>query len=291
MDSMFAYPGLALLLLGPIVQAAHRRGILFLVPWVAFALPALCCGLTVLVLNKLHFGNFLATGYADQTEGVSFSSPLLAGLYGLLCSPGKGLFFFSPALVLSFWGWRPLAERLGAQRGWLLGAFGAAILVPLCLHAMWINWAGGWCWGPRHIFMIHAFFAVPIAAWCAAARPSVRRVICSVALVVGAGVQLLGSSQDFIYFHNAFFRAPGQREMFFVTYDSADRAFWDQYYQLNFRFDPTQPVRAVPLYPPAPIQDSIYIPQRSVWTGYPRMWRWGVHDNYWLHLLAGAEKP
>src|SRR5205085_2601530 len=100
------------------------------------------------------------------------------------------LFFFSPALALSFFGWRSLISRSGINaRAWIIAALSAAILVPLCAHAMWINWAGGWCWGPRHIFMIHALLAVPIAAWCATAHASFVRVACSVMLAVGAAVQ------------------------------------------------------------------------------------------------------
>ena len=42
--------------------------------------------------------------YSDQTEGIQFSTPVLAGLYGFLMSVGKGMFFFSPPLFLAFWG-------------------------------------------------------------------------------------------------------------------------------------------------------------------------------------------
>jgi hypothetical protein len=39
-------------------------------------------------------------------------------------------------------------------------------------------------------------------------------------------------------------------------------------------------------YLPAPINDSVYIPQNSQWRAYPAMARMGLHDFFWLHLLT-----
>ncbi len=288
-DSLFAYPGLALLLLGPIVKACRSGGRPVWPAWVAFGVPVAAAGVFLLALNTVLFGGPFASGYSDQPEGVRFSTPIMAGLFGFLFSVGKGMFFFSPALALSFLGWRPLGLLGREHVKGLLWALALTIAVPLLIHAKWQNWAGGWCWGPRHIFLIHPFLAVPIAAWLARPWGRATRITLAVSFVVGVAIQLLGSSQDFIRFHNRFFRAPGSMEAFHIRYDDADQAFWSQYYSNSFRREPAPdaPFNPLPiLIPPAPIQDSLYVPQRSVWTGYPRMLKDGEIDNFWIRFLA-----
>ena len=76
-----------------------------------------------------------------------------------------------------------------------------------------------------------------------------------------------------------------------VVYDDLDRAFWGNYYQLYFRRQAGQPPQPVPLYPPRPIQDSIYIPQVSVWSGYPQMLNEGYLDNFWIRLIGERRAP
>lgn len=286
-DSVLAYPGLGLIIALPVAVQARKLGREPLAAWVAFAVPAILMGCVQLLLNKLRFGGLLASGYSDQPEGIAFTTPILAGLYGLLFTAGKGMFFFSPGLVLSFWGWGPLARLTQPRSRWIVWGIALAIVVPLAIHAKWQNWAGGWCWGPRHIFLIHPFFAPAIAAFLRVAWGPVTRIFALVTLLVAMGVQLMGSSVDFIQFHQRFFRSPGDPTAFFVQYDPADMAYWSRYYQLFYKAPGEAAPRQIPLYPPSPIQHSIYIPQKSVWTGYPVMIREGDVDLFWLRLLAG----
>lgn len=285
-DSVLAYPALALLLCGPIVAAARRQGRSFIAAWAAFGIPALVCGAVLLGLNWMHFGGAGESAYKDQPEGIAFTTPLAAGLYGFLFSAGKGLFFFSPGLILSFWGWRHLARRGAERHPALIWAVALAIIIPLAVHAKWQNWPGGWCWGPRHVFIIHPFLALPVAAWCAAASGAAGRVIATGFLLTGMAVQLMGASQDFILYHQRFFRTPGAA--FLVQFDDFDRRYWEQYYQLLFRMEPDQQPHPVSLCTPRPVQDSLYIPQASVWEGYPRLLREGQLDNFWVRLYQAT---
>ncbi|MEN6624737.1 MAG: phospholipid carrier-dependent glycosyltransferase [Candidatus Sumerlaeia bacterium] len=286
-DSVLAYPGLAVMMLLPIVSVARRRGGSFLAAWIAFAIPVILAGALQLFLNRLHFGNALATGYSDQQEGVKFSTPIIAGLYGYLFSAGKGLFFFSPALILSFFGWKALARRWAGLSRALVWALALMILCPLAIQSTWQNWAGGWCWGPRHVFQIHCFFAVPIAAYLAANWTRNARMAIMLMLAVGAAVQLLGASVNFNRFYQQFFRSPGDPNAYFIMYDGFDQAYWGQYYQLLWRTTPADPLNPIALYPPAPIQQSLYIPYQTMWAGYPVLIRQGQIDNFWLRAATG----
>lgn len=292
MDSAFMYPGLGLMLLATIAGLwKTRRFSKALAAILIFCLPALFAGGVILFLNWLQFGGVLETGYKDQTEGIRFLTPLLQGLYGFLFSAGKGLFFFSPALVLSFFGWRHLNALLHdrfarpASILWITG-LALLILLPLLVHAKWQNWPGGWCWGPRHIFQIHAFLAIPIAAWLARAWGPFARVACLAMLILGAAVQLFGASQDFIQFYQFFYRSPGNPDAFYVTYDPHDRLYWQQFYELRFKPAPGAEPLPVGLFPPAPVHHSIYYPQHTQWHGYIWMLRNGRFDNFWYRLIT-----
>jgi hypothetical protein len=83
------------------------------------------------------------------------------GLAGVLVSPSRGLFVYSPVLVLSL---------LGIVRVWRSGpAFGRALSVgpPLLvlLTAKWVTWWGGHSWGPRllaDLAPVLCFFLYPV---------------------------------------------------------------------------------------------------------------------------------
>jgi hypothetical protein len=296
-DSLFAYPAMAVLLAGPVRLYANEKNRPFLKDWIAFSLPVMLTALFLVWQNFDHFGHPFKSGYGDQREGIQFSTPLIVGLYGFLFSAGKGIFFFSPALILGCAGWRLLPLLEIKYRTWIITSLVCMVVIPLLIHSKWINWAGGWCWGPRHIFIIHLFMAVPIAVWIRQSRGSLVRVACSIGLITGMAVQLFGSSVDFIEFYRQQFRMPPDQnpDTFLIRYDDYDLAYWSQYYELFYSPYPMKPdisrapnplAGKVPLHLPSPTQFSLYHPRYSVWTGYPIMWAKGMVDNFWLNLVS-----
>ena len=117
--------------------------------------PALTAG-----YNALRYGTPFTFGY--EQEG--FTTPLLTGLYGLTLSPGKGIVWFAPPVVLGvvgLVGWlRGPDLRLRAEA--LLIAGQAAIV--LVFHALWSSWEGNIAWGPRLILPIVPWLLWPLGA-------------------------------------------------------------------------------------------------------------------------------
>ena len=110
----------------------------------AAAVPALL----VLVYNVTAFGT-LTGGYGQvlQLEAF-FSHDLRSGVTGLLFSPTRGLFVFSPFLLFLVLAWRhPPHDR--AERGLTL-AMAAGVIVQLLLYSV-ADWRGGHSWGPRFL--------------------------------------------------------------------------------------------------------------------------------------------
>ncbi|MBU0492789.1 MAG: hypothetical protein KKA73_16190 [Chloroflexi bacterium] len=160
-------------------------------PALAFAIPLALGALAVAAYNTLRYGTPLQTGYHPLE---TFSTPFLTGLVGLLFSPGKSLFLYSPILILAvaavpaFWR-RHRAEAL------LVGAVAA---VHVLLYAPWFVWHGGHCWGPRFLVPALPFLALLLAPALAWATRSTGRILAvgALALISGA-VQALGLAVSF----------------------------------------------------------------------------------------------
>jgi hypothetical protein len=112
-------------------------------------------------LNVLRFGHPLRTGYeaALDPDGFFVANPL-PGLAGLLVSPGRGLLWMAPGLLLLPMGLRA-ATRVGATFWiWTLAAIACAVLVPT---AFLRGWHGAWTFGPRYVLPLLPFAWLGVA--------------------------------------------------------------------------------------------------------------------------------
>ncbi len=122
---------------------------------VLFAAPALALFGVFLWSNQLRFGDPLEQGYSEAVsfEGY-FNYPVHHGLAGLLLSPGRGLLWLAPGVLLFLpWAWRQLKLRELRVPLLVLGV-AAAVLVPV---SMTVGWHGAWCYGPRYALPLLPF--------------------------------------------------------------------------------------------------------------------------------------
>ena len=127
----------------------YRHGIRGAASLCIGALPPL---LGLAFYNLSAFGSASGSGYygTAASAGSFWAFPGPGTVAGLLISPARGLFVFSPVLLFCFYGTaralRP--SRAVAHRPFyifcLLTALGLAGTV-----ACWKMWWGGWCFGPR----------------------------------------------------------------------------------------------------------------------------------------------
>jgi len=141
--------GLALLL----AQPRSRR-------WLALALGGLLMlgGTLFLVALSLRYGEVDLVGLWRQAWAADVETRLLR-VYGLLLSPGKGLFLYSPALLLALPGLPALWRRERLVTGFVLGV----VLAYLGLYSGYGMWYGGLCWGPRFLVPIIPLLTIPLA--------------------------------------------------------------------------------------------------------------------------------
>lgn len=95
------------------------------------------------VYNDMRFAHPLMFG---QPWSFRLES-LPVGFVGLLLSPGRGLLWYCPVMVLSFVAFLK-ARKSNIWDALLPVAMFASFLL---LHSLWVFWSGGWSWGPRFL--------------------------------------------------------------------------------------------------------------------------------------------
>jgi len=153
-------------------KSSLKRSLLWLAPLAAVSLFQL-------LYNHIRFGHPLNFGYPE----ARWDTPFVLGLYGLLFSPGKGLFVYSPLLASAVVGLRGLWKR---DRGLslLVSLLAVSFIV---FYAPYRFWTGGWNWGPRFLLPIVPFLSLGCAP-LAEEAPGEKLVVALV--VLGILIQL-----------------------------------------------------------------------------------------------------
>ncbi len=95
--------------------------------------------------------------------GVIFSSSISqisTGLFGLLFSPGVGLFIFSPILITVFFSFPDFFRKNKSDCFLLLSFF----ILTLLYHANLQHWHGLVAWGPRYLLTLVPFLLITLGA-------------------------------------------------------------------------------------------------------------------------------
>lgn len=139
--------------------------------------------------NTYRFGSPFLHGY----RGESFTSPALEGVLGLLLSPGRGLLFYAPPVLLAL----PGGIRFWRRDRAMASAVAALLVGYLTLYGRWWAWDGGWSWGPRFLVPVIPFLL--LISGGVLGYPSGRRAALGLG-VLGFLIELPGILID----HNAF---------------------------------------------------------------------------------------
>jgi len=127
-------------MLVPFVPAARVRATIVAIVGAAIGVVPL------LVYNMLAFGNPLEQGYGTKP----FDTSPLAGLYGLLLSPSRGLFVYEPYILFAFATivlLKPGRDHLELRLLSLTYAWAATAI----LYSTYAEWWGGRVFGPRFL--------------------------------------------------------------------------------------------------------------------------------------------
>jgi len=110
----------------------------------------------LLVLNYLRFGDIFEFGYGKEALMFSIGG-IQRNIPKLLFYLDKGIFIYNPVLILSIIGYFKFTKLF--RREAIL--FISIIVINLLTTSMWHMWYGGWCWGPRLLVPMIAFWLLP----------------------------------------------------------------------------------------------------------------------------------
>ncbi|MCB0076437.1 MAG: phospholipid carrier-dependent glycosyltransferase [Anaerolineales bacterium] len=122
---------------------------------------------------------------------------VLRGASALTISPFRGIFWYSPVLLLAFFGTRTLWRRWPAESVvlWLI------VLVHLAGYSRSLFWAGGAAWGSRYMLVTAPFLvllATPIFERVSNREgPRWQRAIVLALIALSVSIQCLGVALDF----------------------------------------------------------------------------------------------
>jgi Dolichyl-phosphate-mannose-protein mannosyltransferase len=102
----------------------------------------------------VRFGDAFDWGHPQQ----KFNTPFYEGFYGQFLSPGKGLIFFAPIVVLAV----ILFPRFVRRRPAIAIEVAAIVLVNAALFSTFQNWSGDNAFGPRYMAIVLPIAMVPL---------------------------------------------------------------------------------------------------------------------------------
>lgn len=139
--------------------------------------------------NWLRFLSPFNFGYGAE----SFTSSLFVGLYGILFSPGRSLFLYSPILILAI----PGAWFFYKREKQLTVICIITVLAYMVTISLWDNWDGGVTWGSRLLTPIVPILGFLIAPVIELAWANKKYLIAILFLtIIGLGVQVLALIRD-----------------------------------------------------------------------------------------------
>ena len=170
-------------------------------PFLLYALGGLPFALLLGVYNAHHLGSPFASGQLISSEQNHFvqkgidsvwQTPLAEGLAGLLFSPSRGLFVYSPVLALGL---------VGAVMAWksprafaMLIPLQAAVVLDVMVNAKHFDGWGGLTYGPRRLVDTGVFLTllmIPVIA--RVVRVRWMCAVFGVLLLYSVSVQVIGA--------------------------------------------------------------------------------------------------
>jgi len=160
-------------------------------------IPLFFCAIIFMGINYIQFGTFLEYGFKSESGSlVGNTSPIHVGVFGLLFSPGAGLFIFSPILFTIFVSFFDFYKK--DKSSFLI--FSAYLVSMLVFFGNLETWHGFVSWGPRYLLPVIPFLLIPLAASIEKRNNIGFRFLVIVLGAIGAFFSLIWLIQDVSWF-------------------------------------------------------------------------------------------
>ena len=160
-------------------------------------IPLFFCAIIFMGINYIQFGTFLEYGFKSESGSlVGNTSPIHVGVFGLLFSPGAGLFIFSPILFTIFVSFFDFYKK--DKSSFLI--FSAYLVSMLVFFGNLDTWHGFVSWGPRYLLPVIPFLLIPLAASIEKRNSLGFRFLVITLGAIGAFFSLIWLIQDVTWF-------------------------------------------------------------------------------------------
>lgn len=126
--------------------------------------------------NWVRYDKIFASGHQERVFGY----PIWLGVPGLLVSPGKGLLWYCPVILLLVVAGPRFARRYPA----LTVAFATMVATFVLLYSDVVYWHGDPAWGPRYLYPAVPYLTLPLGTLFVRRRRRDVAVLLLAALVV-----------------------------------------------------------------------------------------------------------
>lgn len=123
-----------------------------------YFLAGFLSGLPFLLYNVLLFHNPFG-GYSHIASRLSLDTTILSNYLGLLFAPNRGLFVFTPILILAVFGFWIIKNNNKPVYRFLQGSI-IAMAITILVYASFDDWQGGDMYGPRYLTCILPFLVI-----------------------------------------------------------------------------------------------------------------------------------
>ena len=171
--------------------SAARPAVLFCIPFVAIAVPALAY-----MSRQFGYWPFVLDAWNGIQRGW-LPLPFGIGLRGLIFSPGRSFFLYSPPAILALVAAVPFLRR-HRLRSFAFLAVTLFYFSPA--YAMKVAWHAGAGWGPRYqvvVLPLLMLMAAPLIERAIEGRRNWARYALLATFVLGVALQLLAVSKSF----------------------------------------------------------------------------------------------
>jgi hypothetical protein len=178
---------IAPLILVALTKFSRQRRTQALTNAAVFALPLAGALVFSAWYNWTRFGGILDDGHRMIAANHLSTTPWV-GVLGLLISPGKGIIWYCPLVVVAAW----LApEFFIANRTACVMSYAVA-LTSLLPYAVLNDWYGGAAWGPRYFLPVLPLLLLPLLRWPERLQGKSARVAMFSLLAISVVVQCSG---------------------------------------------------------------------------------------------------
>lgn len=118
--------------------------------FIYYMVAAFLSGAPFLVYNFYYFNNFFG-GYADLLQLFDTGSGMIIRFIGLLISPSRGLFIYTPVMLLSILGFAKVLQIPNRRIKNFLIMMGISCISLVIIYSNFIIWWAGGSYGPRFL--------------------------------------------------------------------------------------------------------------------------------------------